>query len=149
MSCISEYLAQGHRHCDDLFVSVENDVADGRIVEAQAGHDAFQLEMETHFSMEEEIMFPAFESRTGMTAGPTEMMRMEHTQMRELLGRMKTAIADHDAEAYLGLSETLLMIMQQHNFKEEQILYPMADDVLGATGETVVETMKKLADRAN
>lgn len=149
MSCISEYLAQGHRHCDDLFVSAENDVADGRIAEAQGSHDALQLELETHFSMEEKVMFPAFENQTGMTAGPTEMMRMEHARMRELLGRMKTALADHDAVTYLGLSETLLMIMQQHNFKEEQMLYPMADEVLGAAGANVVENMKALADGAH
>jgi DUF438 domain-containing protein len=149
MSCISRYLAQGHRHCDELFVAAENDVADGRIAEAEARHAAFQLEMEMHFNMEENVMFPAFEDATGMTEGPTAMMRMEHTQMRELLSRMKTALADRNGREYLGLSETLLMIMQQHNFKEEQILYPMADDALGGTGESVVKRMEALGESAH
>jgi DUF438 domain-containing protein len=144
MSCISRYLAHGHRHCDELFVDAENDVSDGRLAEAEAKHAAFQLEMETHFNMEENVMFPAFEDATGITEGPTAMMRMEHAQMRELLSRMKTALAAGNGREYLGLSETLLMLMQQHNFKEEQILYPMADDALGESGEAVVRRMEAL-----
>ncbi len=37
---------------------------------------------------------------------------------------------NQDTGRYLGFSETLLIMMQQHNLKEESILYPMADSVL-------------------
>jgi len=146
MSNISEYLGLGHRHCDDLFVDAENAMADGKFDEAEAKYQAFHAEMETHFSMEENVMFPAFESATGMSGGPTEMMRLEHMQMRELLGQMQTAMVERDAEEYLGLSETLLMLMQQHNFKEENMLYRMADSVMGPEGASVVERMQALQD---
>lgn len=142
ISYISEYLSHAHRCCDDLFVDAENEVAAGDL--AGAGFEVLRQEMESHFSMEERVMFPAFEDITGMTAGPTAMMRMEHVQMRELLEQMKAALAAHDAKEYLGLSETLLMILQQHNYKEEQILYPMADQALGAEGAAVVERMRTL-----
>ncbi|HEY3327248.1 MAG TPA: hemerythrin domain-containing protein [Novimethylophilus sp.] len=142
MSKISEYLSHGHQHCDGLFVAAENAVADGRMAEAETGYCAFRDEMETHFTMEETVMFPAFEAATGMVGGPTEVMRSEHVQMRELLAQMQAAFAKPDAYEYLGLSETLLMIMQQHNFKEEQILYAMADQALESDAAAIIERMK-------
>ena len=40
--------------------------------------------------------------------------------------------------------KTLLMAMQQHNLKEEQILYPIADNVLSAERESLLSLMQKV-----
>jgi iron-sulfur cluster repair protein YtfE (RIC family) len=53
--------------------------------------------------------------------------------MRRLFGEMKPAVAARAAARYLGLSETLLLLMQQHNLKEENMMYPMLDQALGAS----------------
>jgi iron-sulfur cluster repair protein YtfE (RIC family) len=37
----------------------------------------------------------------------------------------------------------LLMLMQQHNAKEEQILYPMSDQVLGDKASDIVNKMSQ------
>jgi hemerythrin-like domain-containing protein len=69
-------------------------------------------------------------------------MRMEHGQMRGLLVQMAANLAVRDAEDFGGNAETLLILMQQHNIKEENILYPLCDRTLGtAVGETVAERM--------
>ncbi|MFC1680866.1 hemerythrin domain-containing protein, partial [Pseudomonadota bacterium] len=86
-----------------------------------------------------------FEDATGTTAGPTEIMRSEHTQMRDLLYRMNAALEQRDQDDYLGYSETLLIIMQQHNAKEEQMLYPMADQVLGPDVDEVIRSMEAVS----
>jgi hemerythrin-like domain-containing protein len=70
-----------------------------------------------------------------MSSGPTQVMRMEHEQMRDLMQEMANAVAAGNQDSYLGLSETLNMLMQQHNLKEENMLYPMSDRVLGATAQ--------------
>jgi iron-sulfur cluster repair protein YtfE (RIC family) len=41
-------------------------------------------------------------------------------------------LQSQDAEAYLGHSETLLLLMRQHNMKEEQVLYPMCEQHLNS-----------------
>ena len=87
-----------------------------------------------HFEVEENVLFPAFEQATGMTMGPTAMMRAEHAQMRDLLHNMAAVIAAGRRDDYLGMSETLLLYMQQHNLKEENVLYPMSDQLLAASG---------------
>ncbi len=141
---ITSPLFQHHKHCDEIFASAEDACANG---DWEAGEKAFTLlvdQLETHFGTEEEVLFPAFEAATGMTSGPTEVMRGEHRQMRDLLAQMKDALASRDADAFSGAAETLLILMQQHNMKEENILYPMCDNALGASdvGPTLVERLK-------
>jgi hemerythrin-like domain-containing protein len=56
---------------------------------------------------------------------------MEHEQMRGLLSQMAAA-ARGDVDALIEHGDTLLMLTQQHNVKEEGILYPMAGGQLRA-----------------
>jgi iron-sulfur cluster repair protein YtfE (RIC family) len=126
-------LQQHHKHCDDLYARAEEACANGDWVEGAAAFAQLSAELETHFQSEEELLFPAFEAATGMRSGPTEMMRSEHRQMRELLARMASDLEARDADGYGGAAETLLILMQQHNMKEENILYPMCDNVLATS----------------
>lgn len=137
MQTITQYLSAEHRHCDNLFADAETAAAKDDLAGAQAGFAAFQREMEQHLSKEENTLFPAFEQATGSSRGPTSVMRMEHEQMRELFAEMKAALDANDTGSYAGLSETLLILMQQHNMKEEQMLYPMADRALGDSGSII------------
>jgi len=139
---IKNYLAADHRHCDDLFAAAEEQVAKG--IWDTAGEDFSRLigAMQRHFAMEEGVLFPAFEQATGNTSGPTQVMRSEHQQILEVLEHMAEAVEGRDGDAYAGLSETLLILMQQHNLKEEQILYPMSDQALGGESEALVQRME-------
>jgi iron-sulfur cluster repair protein YtfE (RIC family) len=144
MTDITPYLTADHTHCDDLFAEAENAVASGDWKNGQSQFQAFEAATLRHFAREESVLFPAFEARTGMSHGPTAVMRGEHIEMRETLQAMGQAIAKRDMDAYLGLSETLLMLMRQHNLKEEQILYPMSDQALADTASEIVHQMDAL-----
>jgi hemerythrin-like domain-containing protein len=124
-------MTQDHRHCDDSYAATEERVAAGRWDEAAQSWRIFCSALETHLNREEGFLFPAFEAQTGNTRGPTAMMRMEHEQMRSIVSEMDEAFVTRDADSFLGLAETLMILTQQHNMKEEQILYPMCDQVLG------------------
>ena len=130
MTSISAFMTQDHRHCDESYAAAEEKVAKGQWDEAAQSWTKFRNDMETHLNREEGCLFPAFEAQTGNTQGPTAMMRMEHEQMRSLISEMDEAIVARDADSFLGLAETLMILNQQHNMKEEQILYPMSDQVL-------------------
>jgi len=67
---------------------------------------------------------------------------MEHVQIRDLIGQMAAAMAQKDPQEYSGLSETLLMVMQQHNHKEENILYPIMDQILAREREALLGRMQ-------
>jgi hemerythrin-like domain-containing protein len=127
MASIRIFMADDHRHCDDLFAAVEAKLANGDSTGAQDAFSAFSAAIGAHFSAEETLLFPAFEAATGMSHGPTAVMRDEHRQMREQIAAAAAALARGDTDDYLGEAETLLILMQQHNVKEEGILYPMCD----------------------
>ena len=112
---------------------------------AKADFEAFAHQMDRHFEMEENLLFPEFENRTGHRGGPTQVMRMEHDQMRVVMHEMRAALEAKDAQQYLGLSETFLVLMQQHNYKEEGILYNMIDQVLGDQVEKLVSQLEAVA----
>jgi len=106
---------------------------------------AFRDGLERHMVAEEEVLFPAFESLTGMAAGPTQVMRNEHEQMRHLLGAIAARL-DQEAEApahTTPLAE-LTALLYAHNGKEERILYPTTDRAASAAG-TLESLVEKLA----
>ena len=143
MPTISDYLSADHQRCDTLFASAEAAAAEQQPEAASKAYAEFQEAMLHHLDMEESILFPAFEQATGSNMGPTRIMRMEHAQMRELFGQMQDALAAHDTDTFAGLAETLLILMQQHNLKEEQILYPMTDRALSEPA-AVLQQMREL-----
>ena len=77
-----------------------------------------------------------------MSMGPTQVMRLEHTQMRALLDDANAALNSGELDDYLGQAETLLIMMQQHNMKEENILYPMCDQHLSAELPDVLQHLE-------
>lgn len=128
---ISELFTKDHERCDLAYAEAEEAASAGEWGRAKAAFERFRVGMERHLGVEEELLFPAFEARTGARGGPTYVMRMEHQQMRALLSTMASAAAREDEEGLLGNGETLLVLMQQHNMKEEHVLYPMCDEALG------------------
>ena len=143
MTTIRDLLADDHRQCDNCFVAVEQAVAKGDWANAGTEFARLNQAMERHFVAEESLLFPAFEERTGMRMGPTQVMRGEHAQMRELLGAAGAALAAKGADDYSGYAETLLIMMQQHNMKEENVLYPMCDQHLGHETATLVPKLEQ------
>ena len=94
---------------------------------------------------EEEILFPLFESKTGMKDdGPTQMMRREHEQMRKLIKSLQEKMkkeeqGDEDQEA------ALIECLAQHNRKEESMLYPMIDQLMTAEERQAVLSKIKIS----
>ncbi len=146
METISSFLTQDHRNCDEEFAALENAVASENWMEVENIYDKFSTDLVHHFNMEEKVMFPTFEEKTGMSGGPTQIMRMEHSQMLQVLEQMKEDIQKKDRDHFFGLSETLMMLMQQHNMKEEQMLYRMADAHLEEETNSVINQMKELGN---
>lgn len=138
MTSIKLFLSSDHRHCDETLTQIENAVSKNDWDEAAKSLKQFLAEMRRHLGFEENVLFPAFEKATGMNFGPTMVMRSEHTLMREMLTEMEGACHDKNGDRLLGLCETLMILIQQHNNKEEQMLYVMCDMHLAANTEALL-----------
>ncbi len=141
---IAQYLTEEHRKCDQLYAESEQAVAGENWDRAKELFKEFKDKTLLHFQKEEEVLFPEFEERTGMVMGPTQVMRHEHAQARELLDRLEKALENKNKEEFLSVGESLMILIQQHNMKEEQILYPMSDQNLPS--EEMVERMSQLGE---
>ena len=143
MSTIKEYLTNDHRRCDEIFASME-ELASNSLSDAKEITQKFIEASEHHFQMEERVMFAEFEQKTGMTEGPTAMMRHEHIQMRGLMKQLMEALESDNKDKFFGTSETLMILMQQHNMKEEQMLYTMAQQHLSAESDRIIDMMDSM-----
>ena len=142
---ISQYMTPEHRECDSLFAQAEALVADGDWEQAEKAYLQFANTTLLHFKKEEETIFPAFEKQTGSTEGPTRVMVFEHEQVKGLIGKMAEAIENQDRDAYLSLAESMMILLQQHNMKEEQMLYAMTDRVISKEQrEEILATIKEV-----
>jgi len=142
MTTITSFMTAEHKYCDDSFVDFENAIADKNWPELKANWNEFSKKLMHHFEMEERVLFPEFEQATGITEGPTAVMRSEHLQMRSLITVLERAIESQDDEQCQGIAETMMIMMQQHNMKEEQMLYPMSDQHVDAN--QVIASMKEV-----
>ncbi|MFZ2972423.1 MAG: hemerythrin domain-containing protein [Ferribacterium limneticum] len=142
MTTIRSFMTEDHRRCDDLFAEAEQAVSKGNLDLALVAFGHFRSAMLAHFDSEEKTLFPTFEAKTGMRMGPTQVMRMEHEQLRGLMDDAINALKTANAEDYLGQADTLVIMMQQHNMKEENMLYPMCDQHLTAELPAVLERLE-------
>jgi len=134
-----------HRDCDELFALAEKSVMDANFEEAEKKFLLFADETLKHFKKEEETLFPTFEKISGSSEGPTMVMRHEHEQVRGLIGKMAGAIENKESDAYLSMAESMMILLQQHNMKEEQMLYAMCDRMIPqAEKEKTLEAMKAI-----
>lgn len=146
METISSYMQQDHVLIDGIAE---------RAVAAAAARDwaafardgaEFLQRLRLHIEVEERLLFPAFEQRTGMaSAGPSVQMRVEHEQMRPILGQIEAALAARDATGYRLSTKALFDILVPHNQKEEQMMYPMLDEAVGAEAGALLGEVREMA----
>ena len=111
MKTLLEHMQAHHSRCDQLYADGENFLLDEQIEEGLESIKSFLNEMERHFQMQETVLFPTFEEISGMRQGPTQVMRMEHQQMRNLLARMSEAVSNGDPGEILEVGETMMILM--------------------------------------
>jgi len=141
---ILEFMRDDHRACDHLYTEAENALADKKVEEAKTLFEQFYRATNHHFDMEERQLFITFEKRTGMMGGPTQMMRYEHQQLRAQLESMLKALNEGKHDDFFGIGESFMIMLQQHNMKEEQMLYPMIDRALEGDAQIMIQTLKEM-----
>ncbi len=132
---VTEYLEQDHRRLDAIVPEVVQLVDSGAFAEAVTRFAEFACGLNRHIHAEENVLFPAFEKMTGMTAGPTAVMRAEHVEIRRWMGIGAAALDARDVAAVTRAVSGLTEVLSVHNMKEEQILYPMTDQAAGGERE--------------
>ena len=84
---VTEALAWDHDRLDALLSRIFDERAAGRLEDARRLWPEFERGLERHIRFEEELLFPVFEEKAGLSPnqGPTAVMRAEHRQIEMLL----------------------------------------------------------------
>ncbi len=129
---VATFLEWDHRRLDALLPNTRALAAAGDFDEAQATFAQFRSGLARHIQMEERVLFPVVEDGIGGPAGPTQVMRHEHRAIESQMTDIATALEETDLAAFEEGLSSLSSVLAPHNMKEENILYPMADQFLGS-----------------
>lgn len=140
---VSDYLAWDHDRLDAILELCTKLVGEGRFEEARAHMGEFKDGLFRHIEIEEQILFKAFEDKTGMRdVGPTAVMRMEHKDIKDAVEDIVKACDEKRLDDFENGKATLLGVLVEHNMKEEQVLYPGTDRLLDdKSRENLVEML--------
>jgi hemerythrin-like domain-containing protein len=141
MDSVSTNANKSHRRGNAFFHDMEDHARIGNWRQAKESFRILQQALEQHLTMEENILFPAFEEIIGNRSGPTGIMRMENGAIRNLLVRMMYAMAQRDHDDFCWHIHRLLDKLQQHHLREEGTLYLMADRVLVSKRVGIMDAM--------
>jgi len=137
-------MANDHQRCDALFAELEACIERRDWAQADLNLHRFSEALASHLTREETVLFPAFEEVTGSRAGPTGTFRLEHKYIRAIVSRVIEAVGQHDANDFFGHADILRIMLQQHNVKEETILYVMIDRILADQREQIITGMEAI-----
>lgn len=126
-SFVSEYLSADFKRLDLLFNGLLDAVVGDKDIEYQQSlFHLFKTGLLRHMHWEEKVLFPVFDDLTGLRSGPTRVMRAEHAEVEQMIIEIeKNKNKGFDADYLIALSHCL----DNHNKKEEKILYPAIDHV--------------------
>ncbi len=129
MTTILEFMSEDHDRLDNKIkmYSTEKLV---NIEQANGIFLFFKRELERHITWEEDILFPIFERKSGIKDdGPTSVMRIEHIQIKNHLQKIKEKLHAKIIQNPCKEEVALFKMLESHNEKEENILYPGIDNL--------------------
>lgn len=84
-----------------------------------------------HHAKEEDILFKAMcQDDVAMYCNPIDQMLHEHDLGRNYVKNLEASLAKDDINGILTNARGYAFLLEDHIFKEDNILYPMADQVL-------------------
>ncbi|NOZ75154.1 MAG: hemerythrin [FCB group bacterium] len=101
-----------------------------------------------HHGKEEDLLFPAMEAAgIPRDGGPIGVMLMEHKEGRKYAQAMAAAIKFDDS-TFVKNARNYTRLLDQHIYKEDNILYPLADRVLSADQQQELEQAYENVDQS-
>ncbi len=132
---VTEFMECDHARLHSIFPDVARLLGAGSFQESAHRFAEGACGLGRHIDAEERVLFPAFEEATGITSGPTVVMRAEHLEIRRLMDATRAALGLPDADKSSEALRQLVGAVSAHSAKEVQVLYPLTDNAIGGERE--------------
>lgn len=128
---VAEALSWDHDRLHDLERAAWAARERGDFATAAANFADFANGLRRHIGFEDDLLFPEFEERSGIgpDAGPTAVLRAEHREIEALLAELEVGVGDPAGDVEVRWRQ-LERVLEDHNVKEEAVLYPGTDQLL-------------------
>jgi hemerythrin superfamily protein len=122
MDQIGDFMSRDHRLIDDLL--------DRSLKADGAALDGFTAALARHIDWEERVLFPAFARAVGPESSPSiETMMSQHRDFERALEELRLC-PPADAALRRNLGAALVEALSDHNYAEEDHIYPWIDGAL-------------------
>ena len=129
-----------HREFDELFLYHQEALLSLDIYGASEILARYKPELLTHMKQEEDLLLPLYQARAGrIPGGPVEFFLGEHKKMAAFIDEFQKALIRMRSEsgsqlkrsiiALLDRESTYKCLLEHHNLREKNILYPWLDRV--------------------
>lgn len=133
---VGQLLERDHHRIDEGFAHFSASLP-GPAIDREAFDDA-ALALRHHIYLEEVHHFPVI--RAAGLMGPVLVMLREHGEIWDLLDAITEALDRDDVAAARSLWPQLADVLDQHNMKEERIVYPAGDEQLPPEAAAAITT---------
>jgi iron-sulfur cluster repair protein YtfE (RIC family) len=147
MESIMEELFRQHREAEAMLVKLaaglgrvrrEGAAGPGVLGDLAELRHEIQGEVLSHFREEEQALFPVLGRHIDSSSGPIAMMMEDHARFRQLELEFEEAVAALETGFRNGWEDKLCAagdaigrLLPQHIAKEEEVVFPMAEEMLG------------------
>lgn len=115
-------VASQHHQLDQFHEVFENALARGDLAAAEQSFARFADALEAHFTLEEQVYFPALHGRDAGAAAELGELVREHEALRSALGEITSALRARDREACDGALSAWLPRLVLHERREEALM---------------------------
>lgn len=93
-----------------------------------------------HRRKEEVVLFPSLAKRFGADSGPIACMLAEHELEVQRIAELEEALLTNRGEETLARADRLVTHLRNHIWKEDNVLFPMAESLLDAEERDGIRT---------
>ncbi len=100
----------------------------------------FDGDLVQHRRKEEEVLFPELAGLFPPGAGPVAVMLAEHVEEKGFIAGISSALATGNRALAEQHGRALLPFLRNHIWKEDNVLYPMAEQVLSEAAKAKIRS---------
>lgn len=136
MHTINDAFAHDHRRLELALESSVAHVHTGHWDTVADRFAVFRRGIELHIAIEEELLFPAVED--GAETPLTAILRKGHRDLGVFFDELADALEARDVDEYCRVASSMGGLLERHDKKEEEELYPAVQERLGASAVAAV-----------
>jgi iron-sulfur cluster repair protein YtfE (RIC family) len=119
-------MASQHQHLRALIESIEEASEIGQVAKVQESVDRLRGAIEAHFSLEDDIFFPALHGLHPETGRELNALMREHADYLEELARLRAELEADTLDAFAEGFEVFSRTIAAHECREERLVASLA-----------------------